>query len=63
VLRWHIQQGHIVLPKSMRRERMAENLAVFDFELSDSEMASLDALDNCETGRIGPHPDSFALID
>jgi 2,5-diketo-D-gluconate reductase A len=62
VLRWHIQHGHIVFPKSMRRERMEENLAVFDFELSATEIASLDALDKGESGRIGPNPDTFDWI-
>jgi 2,5-diketo-D-gluconate reductase A len=59
ILRWHIQQGHIVSPKSMHRERMEENLAVFDFELSAEEVAAIDALDQGEGGRIGPNPDTF----
>jgi 2,5-diketo-D-gluconate reductase A len=49
VLRWHLQHGHVVIPKSVHRERMEENLAVFDFELSAEEMASIDALDRKET--------------
>jgi 2,5-diketo-D-gluconate reductase A len=59
-LRWHIQHGHIIFPKSMHRERMQENLDIFDFELSDEEMASLDGLDRGERGRTGPNPDTFA---
>lgn len=59
-LRWHIQRGDIVFPKSTTPERMAENFQVFDFELSDAEMASIDALDRNE--RMGPHPDNFNLI-
>jgi 2,5-diketo-D-gluconate reductase A len=62
ILRWHLQQGHIVIPKSLHRERMEENLAVFDFELSAEEVAAIDALDQGEGGRIGPHPDTFAWI-
>jgi methylglyoxal/glyoxal reductase len=45
MLRWSLQRGLAVLPKSVRRERILENAAVFDFELSDEEMARLDALD------------------
>ena len=59
-LRWHIQHGHIIFPKSMHRERMQENLDIFDFELSAEEMASLDGLDRGERGRTGPNPDTFA---
>ena len=59
-LRWHIQRGHIIFPKSMHRERMQENLAIFDFDLSAEEMASLDGLDRGERGRTGPNPDTFA---
>jgi 2,5-diketo-D-gluconate reductase A len=62
VLRWHIQRGHIVIPKSVHRERMEDNLCVFDFELRDDEVTTIDALDLGEGGRIGPHPDTFAWI-
>ena len=48
VIRWHLQRGCAVIPKSVHAERIAENLRVFDFELSEQELASLDAL---ETGR------------
>jgi 2,5-diketo-D-gluconate reductase A len=49
VLRWHVQHGLIAIPKSSRAERMAENLSVFDFELTSAEIAALDALDRGET--------------
>ncbi len=62
VLRWHLQNGRIIFPKSVHRERMAENLSVFGFELSPDEMAAIDGLDRGEKGRIGPHPDTFAAI-
>jgi 2,5-diketo-D-gluconate reductase A len=58
-LRWHIQHGHIIFPKSVHRERMQENLDIFDFGLSAEEMASLDGLDRGERGRTGPNPDTF----
>jgi 2,5-diketo-D-gluconate reductase A len=59
ILRWHLQHGTIVIPKSARPGRMAENLAVLDFELSAEEIASIDALDRGETGRAGPDPDTY----
>jgi 2,5-diketo-D-gluconate reductase A len=61
-LRWHLQRGDIVFPKSTKLERMRENLALFDFELSEGEMAALSGLDRGEPGRTGPHPDDFDWI-
>jgi len=58
-LRWHIQRGDIVFPKSMRAERMRENFAIFDFELSDDDLASITALDRGELGRTGPNPNTM----
>ncbi|GAA1993662.1 aldo/keto reductase [Microbacterium pumilum] len=58
VLRWHLQKGFIVFPKSVRRERLAENLDVFDFELSDAEVAAIDGIDPGDgMGRVSAHPD------
>jgi len=59
ILRWHIQHGHIVIPKSSRPERMRENLDVFDFELSAEEITSIDALDKGARGLSGPNQDTF----
>jgi 2,5-diketo-D-gluconate reductase A len=61
-LRWHLQRGDIVFPKSMRRERMEENLMVFDFELADDDLAALARLDRGESGRTGPDPSTFDKI-
>ena len=61
-LRWHLQRGDIVFPKSMRAERMAENFALFDFELGADDMAEITALDRGEAGRLGPNPDTFDYI-
>jgi 2,5-diketo-D-gluconate reductase A len=61
-LRWHLQRGDIVFPKSTRRERMAENFAIFDFELGDDDLATITALDRGEDGRTGPNPNTFDLI-
>lgn len=55
VLRWHLQRGHIVFPKTVSRARMAENFDVFDFELSDSEVATITALER--EGRVSANPD------
>ncbi|MFD7133070.1 aldo/keto reductase [Streptomyces sp. NPDC059894] len=61
LLRWGLQQGRSVIPKSTRRERIAENLDVFDFELTQDELTSLDRL---ETGRRGgPEPEAVTLAD
>lgn len=56
IVRWHIQQGLIVIPKSTHKERMAENFDVFDFELSEDEMSTLTGLDKGEEGRTGSNP-------
>ncbi|WP_148612117.1 aldo/keto reductase [Nocardioides rubriscoriae] len=61
-LRWHVQRGDIVFPKTMSTERMAENFAIFDFELSDEEMAAISGLDRGEAGRTGPNPDTFDYV-
>lgn len=57
VLRWHVQQQRIVFPKTSRRERLLENAAIFDFALSDAEVAAIDALD--EQRGFGPDPRAF----
>jgi 2,5-diketo-D-gluconate reductase A len=61
-LRWHLQRGDIVFPKSMRRSRMEENFQVFDFELDDDDMAAISALDRGESGRIGPNPNTMNAV-
>ncbi len=57
VIRWHIQQGLVVIPKSVHAERIVQNAAVFDFELDDDDMAKLDGL-NTDTRR-GPDPETM----
>jgi 2,5-diketo-D-gluconate reductase A len=60
VLRWHVQRGDIVFPKSVTRERVQENFEIFDFELSPSEVGFISALNKDE--RTGPNPDEFNYI-
>ena len=62
VLRWHIQRGDIVFPKSVTPSRMKENFELFDFELDATDMDAITALDQGEDGRTGPHPDTFAYV-
>ncbi len=62
VLRWHLQRGDIVFPKTTKVERMRENAAIFDFELTANQMSTIDGLDRGEAGRTGPNPDVFDYI-
>ncbi|CAN5610314.1 aldo/keto reductase [soil metagenome] len=62
VLRWHIQRGDIVFPKSVTPSRIQENFELFDFELEQDDMEEITSLDKGEDGRTGPHPDKFDFI-
>ncbi len=62
VLRWHIERGDVVFPKSVTPERIKENIEIFDFELSDDAIDALTELDKGEAGRTGPNPDTFDYI-
>jgi 2,5-diketo-D-gluconate reductase A len=57
ILRWHLQQGRIIIPKSVTPERIRENLVVFGFDLTADELSVIDALER--GGRTGPHPAEF----
>ena len=59
MLRWHLQQGRSVIPKSTKPQRIAENLDVFDFDLADTELVAIDALDTGQRG--GPEPEAITL--
>ena len=59
VLRWHLELGNIAIPKSVTPQRIAENLAVFDFELAADDVAAISALNRDE--RTGPNPDRFGV--
>jgi diketogulonate reductase-like aldo/keto reductase len=59
MLRWHVQQGRSVIPKSTKPARIAENIDVFDFDLTTDELAAIDALDTGQRG--GPEPEAITL--
>jgi diketogulonate reductase-like aldo/keto reductase len=59
MLRWHLQEGRSVIPKSTKPRRIAENFDVFDFELTTDEVAAIDGLDTGKRG--GPEPDAITL--
>jgi 2,5-diketo-D-gluconate reductase A len=60
VLRWHIERGDIVFPKSVTPARIKENIDIFDFELSGEDVAFITALNKNQ--RTGPDPDTFDFI-
>lgn len=62
VLRWHIQRGDIVFPKSVTLQRIKDNFALFDFELGAEDFDAVSGLEKGEAGRIGPNPDTFDYV-
>ncbi|MEV0975316.1 aldo/keto reductase [Streptomyces sp. NPDC049915] len=60
VLRWHLQLGNVVIPKSVTPSRIKENIAVFDFSLDDEDLAAISALN--EDRRLGPDPATFDVV-
>ncbi|MGW1448326.1 aldo/keto reductase [Micromonospora sp. NPDC002411] len=62
VLRWHVQRGDIIFPKSTTPKRIEENTRIFDFELDDTAMERINWLNQGEAGRQGPNPDTFAYL-
>lgn len=62
IIRWHLERGDVVFPKTVTRSRMVENADVFDFQLSPADVQAIDGLDNGESGRIGPNPNVFDWI-
>ncbi|WP_182524867.1 aldo/keto reductase [Nocardioides dongkuii] len=61
-LRWHLDRGDIVFPKTTHEERMRENFDLFDFSLTVEELERIAALDRGEDGRTGPNPDTFDYL-
>jgi 2,5-diketo-D-gluconate reductase A len=62
VLRWHIQRGNIVFPKSTTPARIRQNFELCDVQLDPGQVERIDALDRGEAGRTGPHPDGFDYV-
>jgi 2,5-diketo-D-gluconate reductase A len=62
VLRWHIERGNIVFPKSTTPARIRENFELFDFQLEPGDLEQIDTLDRGDAGRNGPNPDVFAYL-
>jgi 2,5-diketo-D-gluconate reductase A len=62
VLRWHLERGDIVFPKSTTPSRIKENFELFDFVLESADVDAITALDRGEDGRTGPNPDVFAYV-
>jgi diketogulonate reductase-like aldo/keto reductase len=61
MLRWHLQQGRSAIPKSTRPQRIAENIDIFDFQLTDEQLTAIDALDTGRRG--GPEPSTITLAN
>jgi 2,5-diketo-D-gluconate reductase A len=61
-LRWHVERGDVIFPKSTTPARIKENFEIFDFELAPEDVAAIAALDRGEEGRTGPNPDVFAYL-
>jgi 2,5-diketo-D-gluconate reductase A len=61
-LRWHVQRGDVVFPKSVNVDRMRENFGLFDFELTDADMTAITALDRGDDGRQGGHPNKMDWV-
>lgn len=62
VLRWGIERGDVLFPKSVTPDRIKENLDIFDFQLDAQAKADLDSLDKGEAGRSGSHPDTMDIL-
>jgi 2,5-diketo-D-gluconate reductase A len=62
ILRWHIQRGDVVFPKTTSTARMRQNIDIFGFELSLDDLEQLSALQRGEAGRLGPRPDTFDWV-
>ena len=62
IIRWHLQEGLIVIPKSIHKERMDENFAVFDFALDADDLGKINGLDDPRGGRVGADPATAAFL-
>lgn len=62
IIRWHLMEGLIVIPKSIHKERMAENIDVFDFDLDEDDLKTIRGLDKEDAGRVGSNPATAAFL-
>lgn len=62
IIRWHLQEGLVVIPKSTHKERIEENFAIFDFELDADDMAAINGLDRGAEGRVGSDPAKLSFL-
>ena len=63
VLRWALERGDVIFPKSMHMERMKQNMDLFDFSLAEEDMKAINALDKGEDGRLGTHPNEANFLN
>lgn len=61
IIRWHLQEGLIVIPKSIHQDRIAANFDVFDFELDTADLELIRGMDSSD-GRTGPNPVTAAFL-
>ena len=62
ILRWHVQRGIIPIPKSSNEERIKENLSIFDFELSNADMKTIDLLNEGDTVSVSGVPENTTYL-
>ena len=62
IIRWHLQEGLVVIPKSIHQDRIAGNFDVFDFELDNDDIRQIDSLDKGEAGRTGSNPATASFL-
>lgn len=63
ILRWHVQRGIIPIPKSSNEERIKENLSIFDFELSNNDMRTIDSLNEGDTVSVSGVPENTTYLE
>ncbi len=62
IIRWHLQEGLVVIPKTTHKDRMIENIDVFDFELDGADLQAINGLDRGKSGRVGADPATASFL-